>query len=226
MRHVPRQARRAERTSKAERTREAILEAAEDLFARRGYATTRLDDVAESLGMTGAALFYYFRDKAALYDAVMERAFGSLAANLSEVLFGSSPIVDRIEGAVVVWVDAMVARPTLARLILRHVADAEEHVEQSVYPGSEEFLQMTWSLFEQGRSSGELAPLHDNPFHAASAVIGATVFYVCALAPLCPPGSFDPLSEEEVAAHKRDALQTARHHLGIRTRKRPKKMRP
>ena len=83
--------------------------------------------------------------------------------------------------------DAVVARPTLARLILRYAAEAEEHPTQGMFPAAERLLRMGWSLFEQGRASGELQPLHDDPFHAASAVIGATVFYVSALALCSPP---------------------------------------
>lgn len=111
---------------KAERTRAAILAAAERLFARRGYAATRLEDVAEAVGVKRAAIFYYFRDKRALYDAVIEDAFSELVARLDAVYSSPSPIALRVEWAVEVWVDAILARPALARLILRHAADAEE----------------------------------------------------------------------------------------------------
>ena len=112
------------------------------------------------------------------------------------------------------------ARPALARLILRYAAEAEDHPAQSLFPAAERILRMGWSLFEEGRASGELEPLHDDPFHAASALIGATVFYFSALVPLLPPGDFDPLAPEQVAAHKRDALRTARRLFGIRTPRR------
>jgi len=46
-------------------------------------------------------------------------------------------------------------------------------------------------------------------------VIGATVFYVAAMAPLVPNANFQPLAPEKVAAHKRDALRTVRLLLGI-----------
>jgi TetR/AcrR family transcriptional regulator len=200
---------------KAERTRAAILTAAERLFARRGYAATRLEDVAEAVGVKRAALFYHFRDKQALYDAVIEDAFSGLVAGLEAALSAPGPIAPRVERAVDVWVDAIVARPALARLILRHAAEAEERPLTSLFPAAERLLRLGWSLFEEGRRSGELQPLHDDPFHAASALIGATVFYVSALAPLLPPGEFDPLAPAQVAAHKRDALRTARRLLGI-----------
>jgi TetR/AcrR family transcriptional regulator len=207
--------------AKAERTRAAILAAAEHLFARRGYAATRLEDVADAVGLKRAALFYHFRDKQELYDAVIEDAFGALAARFDQVFSMPGGVASRVERAVEAWVDAIAARPTLARLILRYAAEAEEHPTQSLFPAAERLFRIGWSLFEQGRASGELSPLHDDPFHAASALIGATVFYVSALVPLLPPdGDFDPLAPEQVAAHKRDALRTARRLFGIRAPRR------
>ena len=149
--------------------RTAILAAAEEQFARAGYVATRLDDVAEAMGMTAAALFYYFRDKGALYDAMMENAFAKLAASLGEVLSAPTSIAERIERAVEVWIDTIVARPALARLILRHIADNEQHPSRRVYPASDAFLRMAFALFEHGRKTGELNPIHDHPYHAASA---------------------------------------------------------
>ena len=203
------------RPAKAERTRAAILVAAERLFARRGYAATRLEDVAEAVGVKRAALFYHFRDKQELYDAVIEDAFGALVACLDEAFAVPRPIAERIERAVEAWVDAIVARPALARLILRHAAEAEEHPTQPLFPAVERLLRTAWSLFEQGRASGELQPIHEDPFHTASALIGATVFYVSAFGALLPAGDFDPLAPEQVAAHKRDASRTVRRLLGI-----------
>src|SRR3546814_20340244 len=73
-------------SSRAERTRAAILAAAEELFASRGFATTRLEDVADAVKMTRAALFYYFKDKQSLFDAVLADSFGPLDSKLEQVL--------------------------------------------------------------------------------------------------------------------------------------------
>ena len=118
--------------AKAQRTRAAILAAAERLFARRGYAATRLEDVAEAMGLKRAALFYHFRDKQALYDAAIEDAFGTLVARLDAAFSAPTPIATRIERAVDAWADAIAERPTLARLILRHAAEAEALAPEQV----------------------------------------------------------------------------------------------
>ena len=202
----------------AKGTRAAILEAAENLFARRGYAVTRLEDVGEAVGLTRPALFYHFQDKQTLYNAVLEEAFRSLVTQIDAAMSSSKPIPQRIEDAMEAWVDGVAKRPTLSRLILRHVADAEEHPMQSIYPESDRFISTAWTLFQQGIASGELKPLHDDPFHAASAAIGTTVFYVNALSVLIPTGTYDPLEPHQIAAHKKEAINTLRRLLGIKHR--------
>jgi AcrR family transcriptional regulator len=57
--------------STAEVTRRRILEAANTLFAERGYAGTSMRDIAEHLGMTSAALYYHFPAKEELLSALV-----------------------------------------------------------------------------------------------------------------------------------------------------------
>lgn len=54
-------------------THEQILDAAEVLFSKHGLHGVTLKDVAQSVGVHAALLHYYFEDKKALFDAVMER---------------------------------------------------------------------------------------------------------------------------------------------------------
>jgi TetR/AcrR family transcriptional regulator len=202
--------------TKADRMRATILAAAEDLFARRGFATTRLEDVADVVGCTRAALFYYYGDKQTLHDAVLKDAFGNLALQLKNVLNSKEgTIASRIEAAVEAWVDSIVARPTVARLILRIVADGPEQLATGIFSDDDQIPQKFWELFQQGRKNGEINPLHDDPFHAASAVVGTTVFYVAAMAALVPHGQFEPLDPKQIAAHKSEALHATRRLLGI-----------
>jgi TetR/AcrR family transcriptional regulator len=58
----------------SERSRTAILDAAEALFAERGYDGTGLRDIAESAGLARATPSYFFGSKRALYEAVLARA--------------------------------------------------------------------------------------------------------------------------------------------------------
>lgn len=56
------------------KTRHALLDAAELVFERRGVSSTSLQEVAEAAGVTRGAVYWHFRDKADLYNAMMDRA--------------------------------------------------------------------------------------------------------------------------------------------------------
>jgi TetR/AcrR family transcriptional regulator len=66
--------RSAERTRDAERTKEAILAAAEDRFARLGFEGTTLQQIADAAGVARSTPAYFFGSKEALYDTVLARA--------------------------------------------------------------------------------------------------------------------------------------------------------
>jgi AcrR family transcriptional regulator len=59
------------RAQKAAERREAILAAALDEFAARGYAATRLDDVAERAGVAKGTIYIHFADKEALFQEIV-----------------------------------------------------------------------------------------------------------------------------------------------------------
>lgn len=70
-----------QRRAPAERPGE-ILDAALTLFVEKGFAATRLEDVAERAGLSKAAIYLYFEDKTALFQGVVRQA---VAANLGTV---------------------------------------------------------------------------------------------------------------------------------------------
>ncbi|HEV8064003.1 MAG TPA: helix-turn-helix domain-containing protein, partial [Acidimicrobiales bacterium] len=63
------------RRTQAERsatTREALLTAARELFAEKGYTATGREQVADRAGVTRGALYHHFANKQALFTAVVE----------------------------------------------------------------------------------------------------------------------------------------------------------
>src|SRR5687768_3368647 len=59
----------------ANRSRAAILDAAEQIFAERGFDATSLNEIAARAGVSRATPSYFFGSKEALYVAVLERVF-------------------------------------------------------------------------------------------------------------------------------------------------------
>lgn len=102
-------------------TAERILDAAEDLFAEKGYAATSLGDVADRVGIRSPSLYNHFRNKEALYQAVLDRLIQEFSRPLVEISRSDDPDRD----LVLQWLETIVrmhhANPNLARL-LQHAA--------------------------------------------------------------------------------------------------------
>ena len=101
-------------------TAQRILDAAEDLFAEKGYSATSLGDVADRVGIRSPSLYNHFRNKEALYEAVLERLLDKFAGPMAELK--AQPVTpERIYG----WLETTIrlhhANPNLARL-LQHAA--------------------------------------------------------------------------------------------------------
>ena len=63
-------------------TRAAVVRAARDLFAERGYAAVGTNEVVERAGVTRGALYHHFEDKRALFRAVCEELEAEVAERI------------------------------------------------------------------------------------------------------------------------------------------------
>jgi TetR/AcrR family acrAB operon transcriptional repressor len=63
------------RRTKAEAlaTRNSLLDTAEQVFLKKGVSRTSLEDIAKAAGVTRGAIYWHFKNKAELFDAMMQR---------------------------------------------------------------------------------------------------------------------------------------------------------
>lgn len=198
------------RKASADTTRAEILEAAESVFADKGFAASRLEDIAARVGVRRASLVYYFRDKRELYDAVLASLFGELLARYDAVLKTRYGISKRIEMILDSWVGYASERPPVARILLREAAEptpsrvAARHIAPLVAAVSD--------AIREGQRQGVFAAV--DPVHFIFTVVGATVFFVSATPQLAPDWPFDPSSADQLAIHREEVLNIARRLLG------------
>jgi TetR/AcrR family transcriptional regulator len=112
-----------DRIRDAERSRGAILDAAERLFAEQGYDATSLTQVGALAGVSRATPGYFFGSKQELYRAVLTRSFAevkeAVRAGRERALASSQSPEVILAGAVSDYFDFLAARPHFVRLIER-----------------------------------------------------------------------------------------------------------
>lgn len=112
-------------------TAQRILDAAEDLFAERGYSATSLGDVADRVGIRSPSLYNHFRNKEALYQAVLERLLSAFSAPLAALQ--NEPVTrERILQWLEITVRMHHERPNLARLVQHAALSGENHACEQV----------------------------------------------------------------------------------------------
>lgn len=165
----------ARNATKGELTREKILDAAEVVFAEQSYAAARLEDVAQRVEIKRAAIVYYFRDKQALYEAVESRLFDALSVAISTRLRDATSHVEKLLALIDSCLDFMVARPSLARLILRNIADVHPAIAGDPVRYSRPIVEYWEQIVSAGLASGDFVPV--NAVQLMQIVGGGTLHY-------------------------------------------------
>jgi TetR/AcrR family transcriptional regulator len=155
-----------ERERNATRTREAILDAAERLFAEQGYDATSLSQVGHAAGVSRATPGYFYGSKPELYRAVLDRCFGEVrqaiqAGRERALASGESPEVV-LEGAVSDYFDFLGARPNFLRLLEREALTARGVLPEAaveVQAGREALAALAVELGLDPSPSGDAAQL-------------------------------------------------------------------
>jgi TetR/AcrR family transcriptional regulator len=96
-------------------TRERILDAAHAVFLRRGTAASRTQEIADEAGVNKALVHYYFGTKAALADAIFERALSTLTPLIFGILADPNRSIEqKVRDIVREQIDFHLARPYVA----------------------------------------------------------------------------------------------------------------
>lgn len=85
--------------TKAEASREKIMNAAQKLFARRGFEGISIRDIAQAVGMTTASLYYHFPSKEEIFVAVHGRSLENVQREVMDAIAGIKDPWDRLEAA-------------------------------------------------------------------------------------------------------------------------------
>lgn len=146
--------------------REEILDAAVRVFARKGFAATRIEDVAVEAGIAKGSVYLYFDSR----DALLAGAFDSYIARSGQVLaeLGTGAALDRLTRLVHGTIGLLADHPDHARVLLDVWAANPPFDLAAMY---REYRSAIADLLRQAQSDGQLRSGIDER-HAA-VIIGA-----------------------------------------------------
>lgn len=152
--------------------RQAILEAAHEVFVRRGTAGARMREIADAAGVNQALLHYYFGSKEGLARAVFGRAAGRLMPAVLRALGSDLPLEEKVGRVVDTEMDVLGRHPYLPGYVLcelaHHPERADQLVEAALGEGSEtagrEALTRLERQLREAREAGTIGPIDPGQF--------------------------------------------------------------
>lgn len=123
-----------------ERTRNAVLDAAERLFAQKGFVTTTLRQIGEVAGVSRGTPSYFFDSKEGLYLAVKKRmawqvrSFAEQAQRAGGDGGGKADPREVLAGALALYTDFLAANPNYVRLVEREASGEEDTILKGAAP--------------------------------------------------------------------------------------------
>jgi AcrR family transcriptional regulator len=182
-----------------------ILDAALALFVEKGFAATRLDDVAERAGLSKAAIYLYFEDKTALFQGVVRQAvavnLGTVAAMVSAHRGPVAPLLPRILEFMASRIEDT-ALPSIAKLVIGESRAFPEigrfYLKEVIGRG----LPLLEALIARGIAQGEFRKV--DPGLTVRSLIG----------PMLLAGVWKTVFEP-IGAERLDTRALARHHADL-----------
>ncbi len=152
--------------------RRAILEAAIRVFARQGYHSTRVSDIADEAGVAYGLVYHYFRSKDEILDTLFLERWNVLLEAIREVDREPAPARDKLYAIVSFIVDSYRHDPDLMKVIIVEVTRAANSFGRSHLAKIREAYDLIAEIVAKAQATGEFRTTV-TPAFAALAFYGA-----------------------------------------------------
>jgi AcrR family transcriptional regulator len=152
--------------------RETILERATGLFVTHGYEGISIREIAEACRLSKAGLYYHFKDKEALFLAILDENLNELHKIFGQIALQPGGAREKIAAFVrAIFTDLPADHRAVIRLATQDMgkitpaarADFDRRYQ-------EQFLSPLSQIIEEGTASGQVRPIE--PFAAVWALLG------------------------------------------------------
>jgi TetR/AcrR family transcriptional regulator len=193
------------------RTRSAILKAAEQIYAEHGLAGARTDAIAAAAGVNKALLYYYFKSKEGLYEAVVGSQMQEFFKQAREVLSAEGPAGPILLRYVSYHFDFIGTHPNYPRIFQRMMMEGDRNLYRMIREFSLPLKNVFEALLERGMKSGEFQRLDKE--HTLVSISGMISHYFNIAPAFQAITGENPYSKAKLAMRKDEVLKFIRFAL-------------
>ena len=140
-------------------TRDRILEAALDVFARKGYHRAIVDDIVRASGTSKGAVYHHFPNKEAVFLALVDDFAARLAATVAATVTARHGALPKVEGALTAALATFADDERLARLILLEAVSLGSTYQAKRAEVADRFAGLIQGYLDEAAADGSIPPL-------------------------------------------------------------------
>ncbi len=141
-------------------TEEKILEAAKEVFLKKGFDGARMQEIADTAGINKAMLHYYFRTKDRLFEHIFVTAISNIFPKVGGIFISDAPFEDKIRAFIRDYLSFILQNPFLPIFILHEMsANPERLIEHFTKFNFNEKVGYLQSELDQKIAAGEYRPI-------------------------------------------------------------------
>ena len=197
--------------SRGDKSRASILAAAGKIFATSGLAGARTDNIAAAAGVNKALLYYYFKSKQALYEAVVEDQFSQFNRQALEILNSKGPAREVLLRYVNMHLDFISARHQSAPIFQQLTMSNGNFLQRLIRKYFAARAEALGRLIDRGIRSREFRRV--DRFQTGVSIISLIIFYFSSAPILKLLGHSNAYSPANLKRRKKEVLDFIRHGL-------------
>jgi TetR/AcrR family transcriptional regulator len=162
-------------TEKNDTTIRQILEAAATVFAEKGFAGARVDEIADHACVNKATIYYHIGDKRALYARVLHDVFGGAADDIERNINDNQTPEKKIVAYARAIAQTINKHPSVPRIMMYEIASGTRNFPDEAAKDLIRMFVKLVSIIEDGVEKGVFTEV--NPFLIHFLAVGPLIFY-------------------------------------------------
>ena len=172
---------------------EIIVDAALEVFRDKGYANTRMADVARRAGVSYGLVYHYFTSKEMLFNVIVEGWWSRLYQMLKDEGVSNTGCREKLENIISFFLDTYAEKQTLVSIFVTEVSRSSVYHTAGGLARFRTFFSLTEEIMEEGQKKGFLRS-DMGPHYLTYIFLGAIEAFI----------SIMVLGKEEVTRERRD----------------------
>lgn len=136
--------------------RERILDAAERIFAQRGFFAARVSEIAKEAGVADGTIYLYFKSKDDLLISLFESRMDRFNALLASMIPADARPLDKLQALIKTYLTLVHAQPHVAEVLTIELRQSAKFMKEASNPKFGDLLRMLAAIVADGQAAGEL----------------------------------------------------------------------